>query len=213
MLMPTISTCPRCSQMVSIPEGLDAMCLVRCPLCGAEYPLNKAMDLAPPELIPVTTIQEAVTTPLKSTPETSSVAAPPIVPEFLSRFGHSAEGEENANPILASEHSADASEAPLDDEVFSIIAKHKAEVEKESPNQTESSALRRRPQRNPKSEVRIFIEVIFGGIMGLSVAYVAMAWFMGSQFPLPSPPKVLKPVLQFVLPDRLWEDKAKDVKR
>ena len=57
--MPTISTCPRCSQMVSIPRGLDAATLVRCPLCGGEYPLGAAMDMVPPKLIPVETFDEA----------------------------------------------------------------------------------------------------------------------------------------------------------
>ena len=48
--MPTISPCPRCQKDVSIPIGIDLAASVRCPLCGAEYPLGEAL---PPGLIPV----------------------------------------------------------------------------------------------------------------------------------------------------------------
>jgi hypothetical protein len=48
--MPTISSCPRCQRLVSLPDGVDSAATVRCPLCSAEYPLSEA---CPPELIPV----------------------------------------------------------------------------------------------------------------------------------------------------------------
>ena len=51
--MPSISTCPKCKAQVSIPVGVDAAALVRCPLCAAEFALSEALALAPPELIPV----------------------------------------------------------------------------------------------------------------------------------------------------------------
>ena len=56
--MSEISTCPRCQKQVCIPSGLDVAAWVRCPRCGAEYPLSEAL---PPELIPVVavTTQEA----------------------------------------------------------------------------------------------------------------------------------------------------------
>ena len=289
--MPTISTCPRCSQMVSIPPGLDATTLVRCPFCGAEYPLDAAMDLVPPQLIQVDTFDDANLSgpeqstnqadqggadiirlesaaprsipiqasvkppPIKpnspaETPisvaglimepffaadanppgeygkppepadksgtgilpverEQSNISAPPIVSSFLLQFGAAEAGAAGSHPIFApgdAEETADTTESPLDDEVFDLITEHKEKSEKESSNLAESPAPGRRPQRKPKSELRIFAEIIFGGIVGLSIAYVAMAWFMGSQFPLPSPPRALKPVLRFVLPDRIWAE-------
>jgi hypothetical protein len=280
--MPTISTCPHCSQMVSIPQGWEATTLVRCPLCGAEYPLGAAMDLAPPELMPVETFDDAVSPgseqpsngadqeevdiirlesagpesipiqsqikspPIKSTspaelskpvagllsepfftapakpagdsavpPETTdegtNVAAPPIVSSFLLQYGGGGENETGSSRNIApedAEDTAETSESPLDAEVYSLIAKHKEELEKESPNQAESSGLRRRSQGKPKSELRFFIGLALSGIVGLSIAYVSMAWIMGSRFPLPSPPRVLKPVLRFVLPDRIWGEQS-----
>jgi hypothetical protein len=224
--MSTISTCPRCSRMIAIPQGLDSTALVRCPLCGAEYPLYKATDLAPPELIPVAISDEAILLdPLRPTSEadqqeadiipleSAEVRSIPIhasiepPPADLLQYGATADGEKSLHPNFAAEETAETMESPLDDEVFSLIAKHKEEVKKESPNPTESLALQHRGQRKPKSALRFFIGLVSSGILGLSIAYVAMAWFMGSQFPFPSPPKVLKPVLRFVLPDRIWQEK------
>jgi len=183
--MPTISTCPRCSRMVSIPEGLDATTLVRCPLCGAEYPLEAAMESLPPKLIPV---------------ETSSLL-----------LGHGAGEESKDSPHLIFapeeiEESVETTESPLDAEVCDLIAKHKQGTEEKIPNQTELPGFRRQSQSKPKSVPRIFMEIIFGGVVGIAIAYIALAWILGSRFDLPAPPRVLKPVLRFVLPDRIWPD-------
>jgi hypothetical protein len=51
--MSTISCCPRCRRMVTIPDIYDTSAVVRCPLCNSEYSLHEAIDAAPPELIPV----------------------------------------------------------------------------------------------------------------------------------------------------------------
>lgn len=228
MSMSTISTCPYCSRMVAIPQGLQETALVRCPLCGAEYPLNEALDLVPPELIPVATSDEAIllgqTHPTdevgiirivgddemqnEADLESSNLDAPPIAPSFLLRYGDAAEEEEIQRQIYDSEDTADASENALD-EVFNLIAKHKEQKEKESSNQAEASDILSRPRCKPKNELRFFIGLVFSGIVGLIIAYVAMAWFMGAQFPLPSPPKGLKPVLRFVLPERIWAEKGR----
>jgi hypothetical protein len=57
-----ISKCPKCRKTVSVPSGVDASDVVRCPLCCAEYPLSESLALAPPELIPVVVpaVQHAV---------------------------------------------------------------------------------------------------------------------------------------------------------
>jgi hypothetical protein len=54
--MGSISNCPVCGNRVSIPEGIERQALVRCPLCDAEFPLERALAGAldpPPELVPV----------------------------------------------------------------------------------------------------------------------------------------------------------------
>jgi hypothetical protein len=282
--MPTISTCPNCSEMVSIPRGLDATTLVRCPLCGAEYPLGAAIDMLPPKLIPVETsdeanlsgpgqpanqadqpdadiipldsaaprsipIQTAVKPPhikpasatenpkpvagLISEPvfapdaesagesavppqpadEEPSVSPPPIVSSFLFQYGGAECGQSGSPPIFAhddDEESAETAESPLDADVYDLIAKHKQKTKKESQDQTESSTNGRQAQGKPKSVLRIFFAYIFGGLAGITIGYVILAWLavwiMGPRFDLPAPPKILKPVLRFVLPDRIWQE-------
>ena len=63
--MPSISTCPKCAERVTVPNGLAESAAVRCPVCDAEYPADEVTDLTadidetddegdlPPELIPI----------------------------------------------------------------------------------------------------------------------------------------------------------------
>ena len=51
--MPTVSACPKCSQQVTIPDGVPGDIQVRCPLCDEEYSLSEALATIPPALIPV----------------------------------------------------------------------------------------------------------------------------------------------------------------
>jgi hypothetical protein len=273
--------------MVSIPRGLDAATLVRCPLCGAEYPLGAAMDMVPPKLVPVETFDEAnlsgpgqpanqadqheadiirlesaaprsipIQTAIKPPPikpasttekpksvaglvtepffaadagppsqsaappqpadEDPNISPPPVVSSFLLQYGAGEAGQSGAPPIVApgdADETAETTESPLDAEVYDLIAKHKKETEEESTNQTESSAPGRRAQGKPKNVLRIYAGIIFGGIVGLTIGYIILAWIavwiMGPRFDMPAPPKVLKPVLRFVLPDRIWAENQK----
>ena len=43
--MPSISTCPKCAQPVTVPDGLAESAAVRCPVCDAEYPAGKVTEL------------------------------------------------------------------------------------------------------------------------------------------------------------------------
>ena len=49
--MSVTSSCPRCQKQVTIPDGLGAASVMRCPLCEAEYELREAT--VPPMLIVV----------------------------------------------------------------------------------------------------------------------------------------------------------------
>lgn len=84
--MPNLSTCPRCRRMVTLPESGDEATRVRCPLCGAEYTLGEALELAPPALI-VLPVGEGGDLPTTDSKPASSLAAetffnqgPTIVP-------------------------------------------------------------------------------------------------------------------------------------
>jgi hypothetical protein len=185
--MSTISQCPRCLQTVAIPEGLDAMILVRCPLCNAEYQLSEAIALSPPELIPVETREKTILS--DPTPDAAEEQA------------------EHEQEI------AESAENPLDDEMLSLIALHKENTSQKSIIPDDSSLVGGRTQRKPKHLLRLFLAYVFGGLGGLIIGYIALAWIavwlMGPRFDMPSPPKALKPVLKFVLPDKIWVEKER----
>lgn len=46
----TIVACPRCRDEVALPEHAHPQSIVRCPLCGEDYPLASALAAAPPVL-------------------------------------------------------------------------------------------------------------------------------------------------------------------
>ena len=205
--MPTISTCPRCSQMVSIPPELDSAALVRCPLCGAEYPLGAAMNSAPPALVPVAGGNGKMP---QAADGDSNVTPPPIVSPFLPQHGAATEHGADSETDYASgegDEGAAAPDSPLDDAVYDLIARHKQQAKDDSQNSAGLPATAVRSRRKEKSELLIFVEIIFGGILGLTITYIALAWIMGSKFPLPAPPRASKPVLRFILPDQIWVEK------
>jgi hypothetical protein len=280
--MPTISTCPHCARLVAIPNAVDATVLVRCPLCLAEYPLDRALELIPPELIPVENAEAIVlaaeqprvkpdhrqadnisrgATRAGSVPIPLAIKAPPMdlrtvkppplpaaskpvaqpaaepffaadtqptgtpaeptgareeaaeiapsapVPSFLLQHGEAPELQEDFHQDFAAGDTVQTADSPLDEEVFNIITKP-VEAAAGVVN-AEGPGIPPRSQRKPKSPWRIFVEIVLGGILGLCIGYFILAWIvwmMGARFDLPSPPRALKPVLQFVLPDRIWTD-------
>jgi hypothetical protein len=193
--------------MVTIPKSLDISAWVRCPLCGAAYPLGKAMDMVPPELIPVEAPDKEISLP----PPPYDEAGGDKIESVAATLSVDAQIEPPPihNPSLESTSlTADESAAePLDEEVFSIIAEHKVKTGSNIYNQIDQLDSEGRPRRKSKNPVHIFIGIVIGGLLGISIAYIAMAWIMGSRFDLPSPPRALKPVLQYVLPERIWADK------
>jgi hypothetical protein len=237
--MPTISACPRCSGIVTIPERLAATAWVRCPLCNAEYPLRQALNSIPPVLIPVESptpevanrsateeIPQAdeerlsetavaaelrpvgeIMKPPEGARQTSSAAASSIAPAFPFEFSAIATDNEVSPPDFAGEETTPATESHLDAEMFAGFIKQPDRTPQKSSDQPESAFPRRRGQRKPKHAIRVFIEIVLGGVVGLSIAYIALAWIMGPRFDLPRPPKALRPVLRFVLPDRIWAEK------
>jgi hypothetical protein len=214
--------CPMCDSEYPLNEAIVLFPLELIPVATSEeatlidisQPISET-DLQEADIIPIESAEIKsipihagdVSEPSDEAEQESDTTAPPIVPSFLLKYGDTVQDEENSHPNFAADETTETAESPLDDEVFSLIAKHKEETEKESPNPGEPMALQRLGQRKPRNELRFFIGLATSGFLGLSIAYVSMAWFMGSQFPFPSPPKVLKPVLRFVLPDRIWHEK------
>jgi hypothetical protein len=64
--MSPTSVCPQCQEEVSIPDGLEAQSVVRCPLCSSQFPLAEAIgeSVIPPMLEPVSPPEEIVLPPV-----------------------------------------------------------------------------------------------------------------------------------------------------
>jgi hypothetical protein len=175
--MATISSCPRCSQLIAFPEGYAADAPMRCPLCQSEYPLDQALALVPPELIPVA---EPAETEMES-PEPEDAAPPPdTATDFLAGL---ARLEAYSSPIPAEAESdvetAAAKETVLSEtEPFSPIITEESEA-------TDQMPLPSRHRRKSKSALRMLLETILGGVAGLLIAYYALWWIRGERCGLP----------------------------
>ncbi|MGW8258438.1 MAG: hypothetical protein ACWGMZ_13210 [Thermoguttaceae bacterium] len=191
--MPAISACPRCQKMVTIPQGLDSTDLVRCPLCGEEYPLQQAMELIPPELIRVVPANESHSeTPGKR---------PLLKPIFPMEFSVPTSDAQTNSDDSPADHDLDE-HSHFNHPIFTEIANHARESQKNSPEQSESTST----NHKQRSTLHILLGSIISGLLALSLTYVALAWIMGSSFVFPAPPKAMKPVLRYVLPDNIWHD-------
>ncbi len=55
--MSDLSCCPECARWVRVPGDLDSRSIVRCPLCGKEFPLDEVRRSGPPALEVVTRVE------------------------------------------------------------------------------------------------------------------------------------------------------------
>ncbi len=181
----SISTCPHCAQQVSISSGLEAETLVRCPICEAEFPLRLALVNAveaPPELVPVARVTEALR-------DTAVQLATP--PQTAGAKGKEAEAQGTAPPSISPER-ADPAPAgrPVDTaalvraldeeqgpshEIYGL-AGHSAGVEASAiPDVThaQAAALWRSRQKPVSSlgSVGKGVAIVVGGFLGIAVAY------------------------------------------
>ena len=195
----SISTCPHCAQQVSISPGLEAEALVRCPICEAEFPLRLALVNAveaPPELVPVARVTEALrdtavrlATPPETAPaKTKDVEAQEAALSPASTSGGEriapgpADANEKADPAPASRpvdtaalvRALDEEQGPSHD--IYALAGHSAGVEASAiPDVThaQAAALWRSRQKPVSSlgSVGKGVAIVVGGFLGIAVAY------------------------------------------
>jgi hypothetical protein len=172
-----ISTCPKCQEQVSIPFGVEAEAMVRCPMCDAEYALGEALALAPPELIVVSPaartnrpIEDAARVPSASEAkanESAEAAAAVAMPADEPLFA-----DEPAEADWTGQEPASGEESP-----------DRCEEENEAtaaagPGSPLPSAALRRQRRAP-SGLRRLVETLVGAVVGLVIAYYALAICLG----------------------------------
>ena len=184
--MSAISLCPKCQKPVSLPAGLDSPALVRCPLCGAEYPLGEAL---PPELIPVAAVSDQASTPLEIAsdqvplpPDGATDQAPATDVATAVAFGLGSAAEHEV---------AKADGATMDDGVV-MAGQEEGELTMEHEENEAAAVTAGQPRlaamatvrgrRPPASPLKRLIEVLTGGLAGCLVAYYGLAIWYGPEF-------------------------------
>jgi hypothetical protein len=196
--MSTISKCPKCHELVTIPEGVAAGAAVRCPLCRAEYALSVVLDAIPPTLIPV-----EPRIPPAGLGEMADAAREAAVP---AEFGRTAVvAPATAGPVLqswerlaaaadlaaaeAAPAPAETAETDLEPALFGGFAREAAEVSSEKKARRGAEVLaapfpprRRRRSGAKTSPLRKLVGIIGGGVLGLAIGYYLLNWIGGPRF-------------------------------
>jgi len=146
----TIVNCPQCQEQVTAPAGVHADAVVRCPLCRAEYPLERILAQQPPALIVVRAAAPA---------EDRIPTAHDAVAWSQPLTSGSSEEYALAPPAEATEVDA----AP-----FSFAPSRAAPAPKRD--------TRTKPRSRSGGPLRQLVQVAFGGVVGIALAQVILWW-------------------------------------
>ena len=121
--MPFTSSCPKCQKPVTVPDGVGAASLVRCPLCEVEFELREAMG--PPALVVIEARtddgQPMVPVPVPVGAEMALAEAQPAAAD-LSDDDRWAAGWASADETAVAEHAeGEHAEGESDAAVFGAI--------------------------------------------------------------------------------------------
>ena len=217
--MPSISTCPKCAQRVTVPDGLAETVEVRCPHCGAEYPADEVTELTadveevdeggdlPSELIPIDAESDRGSSDGESGPlvkcpccdaqfglakvivvatgeELGCDAAGTIGPDGsvasagdLSSFGPS--DEDHATYGIAIDTGIE--ETPKTSVAFDF-KDDDADRREAALASMASGAGTRRHRDSGKHPLRLMVEIVLGGVAGLTITYYGLNFFGGERF-------------------------------
>jgi hypothetical protein len=210
--MPSISTCPKCAEQVTVPDGLAESAAVRCPVCDAEYPVDDvteptaetddANDDLPPELIPVEPS-------LETEPDSADKETGPLVkcPCCDAQFGLGevivvATGEElgsEAAAAIGPDGSVTSNHDEPEESTFAVAidtgigpppaASGAFDFEDNEADRRDgalaiaaSAAGVRRRRDGEKHPLRLIVEVVLGGVAGLAITYYGLNFFGGPRF-------------------------------
>ena len=178
--MSILAKCPKCDEAVTIPYGVDIEAVVRCPLCKVEYSLRDAFAVAPPALIPIeATVETGVEQPVEEQleepldqPAVHPVEEEPIIDAWQKVI--------ETPQIDLGYESVEPEEEPVDTSHFASFGQEDEEGEGEEVGA--GTARLRRKKKKGKSTVRMVLEPIIGGFLGLAVGYYAINYFGGGRF-------------------------------
>jgi hypothetical protein len=201
-----VSKCPKCRQPVTIPDGVDPQASVRCPLCAVVYPLGEALAEAPPALIPVDT--QAIPDSAAGSGamgDSDLIVEPyhvPASPQVQPGPQTETDAEDREVSGLDAPHEPDGAaqdRSPLIDtglpspDTYAIEGFSLQESDDDSQPAATVSAKRPRRRKTEKGPLRMLIEVVGGGLLGLTITYDAMCWILGPRQGLPKLPLPLLP--------------------
>lgn len=114
--MVCLTTCPKCSQDVTIPDGVPREASVRCPLCEAEFPLSEVVD----------SMREVIFA--ADVPELELVELAPAGPDALDCEPEALPGDPQPLPgepeLVFGGTVASGDESPLDVELLDDVEEH-----------------------------------------------------------------------------------------
>ncbi len=208
--MGRISNCPICGDRVSVPEGVERQALVRCPLCEAEFPLERALGGAldpPPELVPVAHLSSGDAeglTPAEDSSDGLSLADGLSLPEEY-EIGLKEEGP-TAGLQTAKEEGAPRDDGgtvnrePADsEEVYAVAGEAADEEEPEGEKYLfgghaaggpggfglpGAASVWRSQQAGPSAlgQIGKFVGIVVGGLLGIAFAYLVLSLVSPSHF-------------------------------
>jgi phage FluMu protein Com len=203
--------CPDCDRLAAIPEGAEASDCVRCPLCDAVFPLDRAhpgdeesSDLLP-ELVPVAEAEPSAGEPETHEPALSSQTIanaddPPAGMDLVVRCPHChAEAKLGELVVAATGQPLDAirlaealgtakSETGPSAEAaggawgsFDALSSFEF-APREAGNADSSAASLARRRKSSKGVLGQLLGVILGGLLALPIAYYLLNLIRGEQF-------------------------------
>ena len=195
------SKCPRCHQLVTIPDGLDPEHEVRCPLCVAVYPLCEALAEAPPALIAVDGGAAQGPGPDSHAALKSDLDADPpgIEAEPSADQPHALDAPRKTDAGLGidtapADHplpAIDTGQASVDTDALAALSVQQSDDDS-GPDDLGAGT---RPGRRKKGKgaIRFLAEVFGGGVLGLLIGYYVLCWILGPENRLPKLPLPLLP--------------------
>lgn len=167
----TIAHCPKCREQVTLPSGVSRQARVRCPLCSEEYLLDEALKPLPPLLL---VLEDPGASAASSSPIASSgmafVPAPPVSPDFAGL-------EADMTPALMLDEPEPMALAPSPAAAPAFQFESGSATGARRPLKT---SARGRSQRKSAGPLRLMIQTIGGGAMGLVIAQLILWWMPGN---------------------------------
>ncbi|NQT38554.1 MAG: hypothetical protein HQ581_13745 [Planctomycetes bacterium] len=185
--MAKISKCPKCEEAVLIPDHADAdlsdeSLLVQCPLCEAEFPVTEAAEEAtdaPPSLV-------FVNLPVPEEPAEDEQEGPSI--NIWERV------DEAPSLDLGGDAPDDAADG---DAAAFTVSDDEDEEETAASSGGPQRSRPRKKKKKKKGALRMMVEVVFGGVLGLLGALYILNFFWPHKakditVPLPGIPHTYK---------------------